>query len=254
LTRDRVERLRLLGLKSASVTLDGPRDSHDAARPFRSGNGSYDTILKNLMDVHDLVDLKIGGNYQQGNYREFPRLLDDLAANGLTPAVISHVKFDPVVRERDGIAPPDFHGGCTTINEPWIYEASIFLREEILRRGYRTSRIMPAICMIDFPGQMVIDHDGAIYKCSGLIGRKEFQIGDLERGLTDVGRSHNLGSWKNDACLSCAYLPLCFGGCRYLKLLRNGDMTGVDCRKPYFDAVLEPLVMQDLRYGSHLCS
>ncbi|MHB8835991.1 MAG: geopeptide radical SAM maturase [Candidatus Methylomirabilia bacterium] len=248
LTRRNVQMLRPLGLRSVSVTLDGPRDTHDAVRPFRSGNGSYDAILRNLKEVHDLVDLKIGGNYQRENYREFPRLLDDLAANGLTPAVISHVRFDPVVRERDGIAPPDFHGGCTTINESWIYEASIFLREEILRRGYRISRIMPAICMVDFPGQMVIGHDGGIYKCSGLIGRKEFQIGDLEHGITDVGRSHNLGSWKNDTCLSCPYLPLCFGGCRYLKLLRDGDMSGVDCRKPYFDAVLEPLVMQDLRH------
>jgi len=248
LTRDRVERLRPLGLKSARVTLDGPRETHDTARPFRTGKGSYDAILGNLQSVHNLVDLQIGGNYQRENYRKFPRLLDDLAANGLTPAIISHVKFDPVVRERDGIAPPDFHGGCTSINEPWIFEASVFLREEILRRGYRTSRIMPATCMVDFPGQMVIDHDGAIYKCSGLIGRREFQVGDLEQGLTSVRRSHNLDAWKNDTCLACPYLPLCFGGCRYLKLLRDGVMSGVDCRKPYFDAVLESLVTQDLRY------
>lgn len=247
LTRKNVNKLRPLGLRSACVTLDGPRSTHDDARPFRSGSGSYDGILGNLRDVHDLVDLKIGGNYQRENYREFPRLLDDLAAEGLTPAVVSHVKFDPVVREREGIAPPDFHGGCTTLNEPWLYEASVFLREEILRRGYRTSRIMPAICMIDFPGQIVIDYDGAIYKCSGLIGRRQFQVGDLEQGLTDVRRTHDLDAWKNETCLCCSYLPLCFGGCRYLKLLRDGEMSGVDCRKPYFDAVLEKLVLQDLR-------
>jgi uncharacterized protein len=249
LTRDRVEKLRPLGLKSASVTLDGPRETHDAARPYRDGRGSYGVILANLREVAGLVDLQVGGNYTRENWREFPRLLDDLAAKGLSPDVVSKVKFDPVVQEREGIAPPDFHGGCTSINESWIYEASACLREEISRRGYRTPRIMPAICMVDFPGQMVIGPDGAIWKCSGLIGRKQYQAGDLEHGLADVGRSHNLDSWKNDVCLACAYLPLCFGGCRYLKLLRDGEIAGTDCRAPYFDAVLEKMVVQDSRYG-----
>ena len=248
LTHTNVEILRPLGLRSASVTLDGPRETHDIARPYRSGTGSYDAILANLRAVHDLVDLQIGGNYTRENWREFPCLLDDLAANGLTPMVISNVKFDPVVREREGIALPDFHGGCTSINEPWIFEVSVFLREEILRRGYRTPRITPAICMIDFPEQIVIDYDGSVYKCSGLIGRKEYRIGDLDQGqgLTDVRRIHDLDIWKNENCLACSYLPLCFGGCRYLNLLRTGDLAGLDCRKPYFDAVLEKLVVQDL--------
>lgn len=248
LTRDRVETLRPLGLKSASVTVDGPRATHDAARPFRSGKGSYDTILGNLRAVHDLVDLQIGGNYTRENFREFPRLLDDLAANGLTPEVISHVRFDPVFRERDGVAPPDFHGSCTSPNEPWLFEASVFLRGEILRRGYRTSRIMPSPCMMDLSQQPVIDHDGTLYKCPGLIGREEFRAGDLVRGPIDCRSTHHLDNWKNDACLECPYLPLCFGGCRYLKLLRTGDLSGVDCRKTYFDAVLEPLALQDIRY------
>lgn len=249
LTRRTVEILRPLGLRTASVTLDGPRETHDAARPYRSGAGSYDTILANLRDVRDLVDIQIGGNYQRENHRDFPRLLDELADNGLTPSVVSKVKFDPVVRERDGIAPPDFSGGCTSINEPWIFEASVFLREAILRRVYRTPRIMPMVCMVDFPGQIVIDHDGSIYKCSGLIGRKECRIGDVAHGLGDTRRVHDLDSWKKDECLACAYLPLCFGGCRYLSLLRTGTAAGLDCRKEYFDAVLERLVLQDIEYG-----
>lgn len=250
LTRRNVGILKPLGLQTASVTLDGPRETHDAARPYRSGAGSYDTILANLRDVRELVDIQIGGNYQRENYREFPRLLDELAENGLTPSVVSKVKFDPVVRERDGITPPDFRGGCTSINEPWISEASVFLRGEILRRGYRTPRIMPAICMVDFPGQIVIDHDGSIYKCSGLIGREEYRVGDVAHGLGDTRRVHDLDSWKNDECLACAYLPLCFGGCRYLSLLRTGAAAGLDCRREYFDATLERLVLQDVEQGT----
>jgi len=45
---------------------------------------------------------------------------------------------------------------------------------------------------------------------------------------------------------------LCFGGCRYLKLVRDGEMKGVDCRKRHFDAVLEPLVKQDIAYKAQM--
>ena len=34
-----------------------------------------------------------------------------------------------------------------------------------------------------------------------------------------------------------------------MKLIREGNMNGVDCKKPYFDACLETLVKQDIRYG-----
>lgn len=248
LTRERVERLRPLGLQSAAVTLDGPREVHNAARPFRSGKGSYDVILENLQEVGDLVDLQIGGNYTRENFREFPRLLDYLAVNGLTPDVVSQVRFDPVFREREGIASPDYHGGCRSPNEPWLFEASVFLREEILRRGYRTSRIMPSPCMMDFPQWPVINHDGAIYRCPGLIGREEYRAGDLVRGWNNGGGMPHPENWKNDTCLACSDLPLCFGGCRYLKLLQEGGMEGVDCRKAFFDAVLEPLAGQDIKY------
>lgn len=250
LTRDRVDRLRPLGLGSASVTLDGPRTTHDAARPYRSGAGSFDTILRNLRAVAGLVDLQIGGNFTRENYEQFPRLLDELVAAGLTPGVVSLVRFDPVFREQEGVAHADFHGGCTTPGEPWLFEATVFLREQVLRRGYRTGRVMPSRCMMDVPSHPVINWDGSMYSCPGLIGRSEGRIGNLGPPA-DARGSKVPPNWHDQTCLSCAYLPLCFGGCRYLKLLRDGDMSGVDCRKPYFDAVLEPLVLQDLRYRRH---
>jgi uncharacterized protein len=251
LTRDRVAQLRPLGLRSACVTLDGPRETHDAARPFRSGAGSSAVILRNLREVADLVDLQIGGNFTRENHREFPRLLDDLAGAGLTPGVVSQVRFDPVFREREGIVPADFRGGCVTGDEPWLFEATVHLREEILRRGYRTGRVMPSRCMMDFPTEPVVNHDGAIYPCPGLVDRREFALGDLGGGA-DRPRGGTRGlprNWQNDDCLRCAYLPLCFGGCRYMTLLRTGSLDGLDCRKAYFDAVLGRLVDQDLRYG-----
>jgi uncharacterized protein len=248
LTPRNVEKLKPLGLKGASVTLDGPKDVHDAFRPFKSGNGSFDAIVENIRNVCELIDVQIGGNYTQDYYREFPRLLDHFLDSGLTPDNISQIRFDPVVNDSSEFAPPDFHDGCMSANEPWLIEAGIFLREEILKRGFRTQEIAPAVCMIERCDHVVVNFDGSLYKCPGLIGRKEFCVGDVKTGLRDYSLTHCLGNWKNEECLACSYLPLCFGGCRYMKLLQDGNINGVNCRKEYFDKTLAQFVAQDIKY------
>lgn len=126
LTPEIVSRLKPLGLRKASVTLDGPRETHNQYRPFVSGGGSFDAIVRNIRAMCDIIQLQIGGNYTRDNYNTFPQLLDYLLENGL---------------------PPD-----------------------------------------------------------------------------------------------------CFGGCRYMKYIREGNMNGIDCKKPYLDATLEAMVKQDIQY------
>lgn len=249
LTKKRVKDLLPLGLKSAKVTLDGPGQIHDSMRPFKSGLGSYSAILRNVVEVCGIVDVQISGNFIRENYGEFPRLLDDLIEKGVSPDKLSLVKFSPVGRTKGEFALPDFSEGCESINEPWLPGASIFLREELLKRGFRTSVTRPSICVVESAGNLVFNYDGGIYKCPALLGRKGFQIGSLRSGITGYASSHKLGLWKNEECLDCAYLPLCFGGCRYMKLISAGNMDSVDCRKPYLDAALEALVKQDIKYG-----
>jgi uncharacterized protein len=248
LTRKRVEELALLGLKGAKITIDGPRKNHDRYRPFKSESGSFETIIKNIKDTCKLIKIQIGGNFNKKNHKDFPRLLDYLLEEGLTPDNISAVKFDPIVKITGEFALPDFRDGCESINEPWVNEASMYLREEILKRSFYTPKIKPSPCMMEIQGNIVVNYDGTFYKCPGLIGRGGFEAGDLKTGIKDYGKSHNLDSWKTEECLNCEYIPLCFGGCRFMKLLKDGNMKGVDCKKPYFDATLETFIKQEIKY------
>jgi uncharacterized protein len=96
----------------------------------------------------------------------------------------------------------------------------------------------------------VVNYDGLIYKCPGFIGKKGFEVGDLETGVRDYSSAYRLDIWKNEECAECEYLPLCFGGCRYMAFSRNGNMDSLDCKKEYLDASLETLVKQDIKYAS----
>jgi uncharacterized protein len=248
LTEKLVRRLAPLGLRSAKVTLDGPEHVHNMFRPFKSGKGSFDVIVRNIQEVCEAMRVQIGGNYTQGHFREFPRLLDYLASIGLTPDKVPLVKFDPVIKESREFALPDFHDGCGSANEPWLSEAGLFLREEILRRGYRTQKIMPSPCLVERSGSFVVNYDGALYKCPGMIGRQNWRVGHVRGGLTEYHEALGLDEWKNEECLECSYLPLCFGGCKYLLLVRTGSLSGVNCQKEYFDRTLGELVSQDIKY------
>ncbi len=248
LTRKVVEELVPLGLKGAKVTLDGPKDIHDRFRPFVSGKGSFDLIVSNVKEVCELIKLQIGGNFSRDNYREFPRLLDFLLEEGITPDKIHRLQFVPITGTAGDAMHPDFNDGCLSVNEPWLIEATIFLREEIMRRGFSTPPIVMSACMVEFADDLVVNHDGALFKCPAFINWQGLSIGDLRSGITDYRASHDLDAWKTDECLECAYLPLCFGGCKFMQLVRDGKIGGLDCKKPYLDATLEALVRQDVQY------
>lgn len=247
LTRPTVETLLPLGLQAVRTTLDGPPDIHNRQRPFVSGRGSFDTILANLAAVHDIVPLKIGGNYSRDTYRRFPELLDHLLIAGVNPAKLRDVSFAAIMPKADGTGLGDHGMTCACTAEPWATEAHLFLRGEIIRRGFPTDRLGPGACMIEFEKDWVVNYNGDIYKCPVFMGDESLRIGTLADGTTDYRQSHNLDLWKNDECLACAYLPLCFGGCRFFSKLKTGGFDAVDCRRPMLDASLEQLVLQDLR-------
>lgn len=249
LTRQRVAELLPHGLASVKITMDGPPETHNRFRPFRTGKPSFDAVLANMKEYADLVRIGLGGNFTRETYQRFPELLDILLAAGLGPDKIDVFQFSAVMQVADQFALPNFHGGCVQSSEPWLAEAALFLRDEVKKRGYATPRIIPSACMIDMANGFVIHYDGSLYKCVAMIGHKEFQAGDLWQGFHDYAAAHHLENFKDhEPCATCLYLPLCFGGCRYMEFQRSGSMAKVDCLKDYFDKVLLEMVRQDIQY------
>ncbi len=248
LNRACAEELVALGLTGAKITIDGPAELHNQSRPYVSGNGSYEAIMRNVLDIYDIVTLQLGGNFTQGNYREFPRMLDDLLERGIDPARVGAMLFAPVVPKAGEKVVSDFNTDCACTYEPWLIEAGIELREESLKRGFPAPKPRLSACMVELEHELVINIDGSYYKCPAFIAYPHLRIGSLAEGIAAYRESHNMDIWKTDECLDCPYLPICFGGCRQLTLLRNGAIDAVDCRRDYYDAVLERVIRQDLEY------
>lgn len=143
LTAMAVNELLPWGLTSCKVTLDGPARNHNTSRPFKNGAPSYDLIVRNIKECCELTRIGIGGNFTRDNYHLFPQLLDDLQEQGLTPDKLAMVKFDPVQQTTDKYADLKFCGGCASIEEPWLAEASLLLREEVLKEATTPRKSAP---------------------------------------------------------------------------------------------------------------
>ncbi|MFA6500057.1 MAG: SPASM domain-containing protein, partial [Desulfurivibrionaceae bacterium] len=245
-----VKELVELGLVSAKVTIDGPADNHDRFRPFKDGQGSWAAIVANLMACRGLCAITLSGNYTLENHAAFPSLLDSLAEAGFVTTDFGSVQFFPVMQINDRFANPEFSGGCCSNDEPWVHATSLMLREAIMQRGYNFLKLQPAPCMVDIDAAFTVDHDGAIYKCVTLIGHPEFACGDIWHGMNQRWQEkYCVDHWQGEErCRECAYLPLCFGGCRAMAFQREGSMAGVDCQKKLLAATLTKMLLQDLKY------
>lgn len=251
-----VDALNRWGLDGVKVTLDGPADNHNGQRPFKSGAPSFEVIVDNLQSVCDKTKIRLGGNYTAKNYREFVTVLDLLQARGVTPDKIERVSFNIVMQVSDRISSTGYTGGCATINEPWLRDAALHVRKEVMARGYPVAELGPEPCAVEIDDAYTVHCDGSLYKCITWVGHEQYKIGDLRQGISkEFASSHHLFHWhREERCRSCVYLPLCFGGCRYMAYQRDGHMGRVDCRKPFLQATLQSMLLQDVCYRYGLAS
>jgi len=241
LTPEVARELKGAGLSGAKVTVDGPPDIHNTCRPYRNGRESFTDILENLSGCVDIIRITVSGNYSRDNFHRFPELLDLLPDYGLGPGRVE-VRFNPVLQTRDSFTLPEFAFGCRSIDEPWLASATLILRREMTRRGYMPPHIQPSPCMVEMADSLAVGHDGRLYKCISMVGHDRFVVGDVERGITDIS-AYKPRQWRErDECRACSFLPLCFGGCRYLVYEQQGDMAGVDCGRTFFEKTLDEMI------------
>ncbi len=249
LTRETVAELNDYGLGGVRITVDGPPKVHNAARPFSSGAPSFECILENIKTCCELTQIGIGGNFDRDNYPAFPGLLDIFEQEGLSPERLGRVQFASAMQAGQGTASPDFCAGCSSVGEPWVAEAALLLRKEVKRRGYRTPKISPSLCMVNMDDSLTIHYNGDLYKCPAIIGHRDYTIGSLNDGIEEYSGIYHLEQWKQeDECRTCLYLPLCFGGCRFMQHQRSGTMKGVDCWRDYYDRILPEFVELEVRH------
>jgi uncharacterized protein len=240
----------------ASVSLDGPRELHDRARPMASGRSSYDATRKGLalLKKHGLakaVLIVVGDDIVEYGAR---RLVEFLQTEGLTKVALLPVRPDnpPTL----GSAPYldqhtyakfliDVHRERLARPEPWIA-----VRELDVLLATRSGQ-MPTLC--EHLGNCVgyyysIDPNGDVSHCDKYVGDPAYQLGNvLENDFDEIRASQKLQGLRQQAdasrerMKSCRHYDKCRGWCPHERYVAKRTRLGIDPKccglGPIFDAL-----------------
>ena len=89
---------------------------------------------------------------------------------------------------------------------------------------------------------MVIDPEGKLYTCPAFVGREGFVVGDISSQELNEQHRQFLNHPLEMECFTCAYFPVCGGGCRYSAYVRAGDWRNTVCPKDELEEYIPELI------------
>ncbi len=228
----------LLGL-----SLDGPRECHDAYRVDKRGKGSFDKVMKaaGLLQKHQV---------------EFNILTAVHAANADSPLKVyrflrdevktQFIQFIPIVvrknktgfQEGDTVAdysvqPEQYGNFLTTIFDEWVRRdvGQIFVQSFDVALGSWLKA--PASLCIFAPGcghALAMEHNGDLYSCDHFV-EPDCLLGNiLDLSMTELLASEKQQKFGQDKytkltryCQKCKFRFACHGGCPKDRFVRTPD-------------------------------
>ncbi|UCD70717.1 MAG: SPASM domain-containing protein [Syntrophobacterales bacterium] len=243
-----VDFLLPLGLKEIKVTLDGDREAHDLKRPHQNGDGTFETIFKNLLQLKGKVPISIGGNFDDSNKESIPRLLDLLEEHGFN-GHLKRVGFKPIFSSLDAANVPRNSLSTCTFSDINV-DDMLWLRRETEKRGFPSQTgIALGPCGAAGENTYTIDPFGKIYKCPGSAGMDQFVIGDINEEEFNYRNTQFMTFDPCKICRGCPYIPLCGGGCRMGAYIKKGDFLDIACERKYFDKTAPEIVKYEYLAG-----
>jgi len=221
-----------------TVSIDGTKKTHDKMRPFKSGEGSHDIVLKN---VYKLIkykpNIRIRMTFDSDTVCSLFEDIKYLIDRGFKVIVPAPNLFDP----------------------NWDDEHVAILEDQIRKiKEYANGRKDLLISIIDgnlyFPKgycrggdtSFHIYPDGKIYPCILSAGNDEFCIGDIYNGINELKRDYLLGFSKirNPDCYGCKLYNYCDGPrCKIVNKIITGD---------YFSSPPMNCALENLQYKINL--
>jgi uncharacterized protein len=210
---------------AVTVSLDGPREAHDALRPFRGGRSSYDVLMRNvapLLERQRRMQVSARVTVTPRNLM-VRRTLDELVAAGFHSVGFSAMLSAPSGQgelQRDDLE---------TLLGEMIDCGREFERQARAGQRYPFANLVNALREIGrgthrpYPcgagaGYLGVSADGALSACHRFVGDAAGDMGSVFDGV-DRGRQVR---WLTDRhvhrqkpCSGCWARYLCGGGCHH---------------------------------------
>jgi uncharacterized protein len=216
---------------AVSISIDGPRQAHDALRPFKDGRGSYDRIMQRVAPL-----LKLQRRMQvSARVTVTPKNLALRATlDCLIAAGFHSVGFSPMLSAPSGGGEMQAADLELMLGE-MIECGREFERRSRLRQRYPFANMVNAMREIHrgthrpYPcgagaGYLGVSAEGELAACHRFVGDEEGAMGSLAGGIDRSRQAQWLAArhvHRQEPCRSCWARYLCGGGCHH-ETIRRG--------------------------------
>lgn len=203
------------------LSLDGRKEVNDHMRMRKDGSGSFDAIVPNIqrfVEKRGDKDYYIRGTFTRENL-DFTKDIEEFLRLGFRK-----LSMEPVVTTADyGIREEDL----PVIMDEYEKLAALYLKKKKEGDGFTFFHFM-----IDLDGgpcaikrlkgcgsgteYAAVTPYGEIYPCHQFVGQEGFQIGDVDKGITNlelVEKFKKANLYTKDKCEKCFAKFFCSGGC-----------------------------------------
>ncbi len=197
-------------IRRIQITLDGNRKTHDSKRIFKTGQPSFDLLIKNIHTYLNQTSVKvvIRINLDKNNINDYPELQSFLQSEFHDYIENHRIKISPSpVKNRT-----QFEGcsNCLSNEDYHKFEQSTLSIKKKLPKRYGP-------CSLRCRSSIGIGPDGSVYKCLEHFGDQSKAVGSLLTNTIDFNKEaqYAVGVLPFDIapCSSCKLLPICGGGC-----------------------------------------
>ncbi|MBD5548162.1 MAG: thioether cross-link-forming SCIFF peptide maturase [Lachnospiraceae bacterium] len=205
------------------LSIDGRKEINDLMRPYRGGQGSYDTIVPKFQKVAESrkqMNYYVRGTFTRNNL-DFAKDVAHLADLGF-----QQISVEPVVAE------PSDDYALREEDLPTLLAEYDRLAVELLNRRKEGKGVNFFHFMIDLEGgpcvakrlsgcgsgteYLAVTPWGDLYPCHQFVGKEEFLMGNVDEGITktdirDEFKTCNV--YAKEKCRNCFAKFYCSGGC-----------------------------------------
>jgi uncharacterized protein len=229
LTPNIMEKCLKYHIKSFQITVDGTPEEHDQRRVLRGGQGTFEKIFNNLINLHNTdldfhIDLRT--NFDLNSLPKMEKYIE-LLVEKIGDDERFSVRFRPVSKL----------GGPNDENLPVCQDrgAAIYkLTEMAIDKGLHckdTSVTLQPHSFVCYAAQnfaYVIGSDGTIYKCTVALDSDFNKVGKIEKDGTMNLNYDLMALWitsdenEDEGCQKCFFRPVCQGSACPLVRIETG--------------------------------
>jgi uncharacterized protein len=216
---------------AVTISLDGPRDAHDALRPYKSGRGSFDTVMRRvrpLLARQRRMQVSARVTVTPSNL-DLRRTLDEFIAAGFHSVGFSPLLASPTGRgEMQADDLEIMLGEMIDCGRTWerhvlAGERYPFANMANAMRELQRGTHRPYPCGAG-AGYLGVSADGELAACHRFVGDEAGAMGSLAAGIDRARQADWLAQrhvHRQEPCRSCWARYLCGGGCHH-EVIRRG--------------------------------